>query len=131
MDAEALDTFLAVYREGGFSKAARLLHRTQPAISRRISLLERELGDANRRREGARDHVAGKTRHDLLEVRGRGDVVLMAVERDVAPRLAPISDGRKRLAGWERVVPQIHNDRWKRRVKFEELRAKIGIQAIK
>ncbi len=44
MDAEALRTFLAVYRQQGFSNAAQRLHRTQPAISRRISLLERELG---------------------------------------------------------------------------------------
>lgn len=44
MDAEALETFLAVHRERGFSNAARRLHRTQPAISRRINLLEEELG---------------------------------------------------------------------------------------
>lgn len=44
MDAEALETFLAVHRERGFSNAARRLLRTQPAISRRISLLEEELG---------------------------------------------------------------------------------------
>lgn len=44
MDAEALTTFLAVHRQRGFSNAARFLHRTQPAISRRIALLEDELG---------------------------------------------------------------------------------------
>ncbi|MBX3500538.1 MAG: LysR family transcriptional regulator [Alphaproteobacteria bacterium] len=44
MDAEALATFLAVHRQRGFSNAARFLHRTQPAISRRIALLEQELG---------------------------------------------------------------------------------------
>jgi DNA-binding transcriptional LysR family regulator len=44
MDAEALDTFLAVYRQRGFSNATLVLNRTQPAISRRISLLEQELG---------------------------------------------------------------------------------------
>jgi DNA-binding transcriptional LysR family regulator len=44
MDAEALNTFLTVYRERGFSNAARLLNRTQPAISHRIFLLEQELG---------------------------------------------------------------------------------------
>lgn len=43
MDAEALSTFLAVHRQRGFSNAARFLHRTQPAISRRIALLEQEL----------------------------------------------------------------------------------------
>jgi DNA-binding transcriptional LysR family regulator len=44
MDSVALETFLAVYREGGFSGAAKSLYRTQPAISRRIHLLEEELG---------------------------------------------------------------------------------------
>ena len=44
MDAEALATFLAVHRAGGFSRAAERLHRSQPAISRRIALLEAELG---------------------------------------------------------------------------------------
>lgn len=44
MDSDALKTFLTVYREGGISSAARALHRTQPAISRRIALLEQELG---------------------------------------------------------------------------------------
>jgi DNA-binding transcriptional LysR family regulator len=44
MDADALDAFLAIHREGGFSPAARKLGRTQPAISQRIALLEEELG---------------------------------------------------------------------------------------
>lgn len=44
MDAEALNTFLTVYRQRSFSNAARVLSRTQPAISHRISLLEQDLG---------------------------------------------------------------------------------------
>ena len=44
MDSDALDTFLAVHRRGGISNAAKFLHRSQPAISRRIALLEQELG---------------------------------------------------------------------------------------
>ncbi len=44
MDSEDLRTFLAVHATGGFSRAAEVLHRTQPAISRRIALLEEELG---------------------------------------------------------------------------------------
>jgi DNA-binding transcriptional LysR family regulator len=44
MDAEALRTFVAVHRAGGFSQAAERLLRSQPAISRRIALLEQELG---------------------------------------------------------------------------------------
>jgi DNA-binding transcriptional LysR family regulator len=44
MDSEALRTFVAIHRACSFSGAAAQLHRSQPAISRRIALLERELG---------------------------------------------------------------------------------------
>lgn len=44
MDSVALETFVAVHRAGGFSQAAEVLGRSQPAISRRIALLEDELG---------------------------------------------------------------------------------------
>jgi len=44
VDSDALNTFLTVHRKGGVSNAARALHRSQPAISRRIALLEQELG---------------------------------------------------------------------------------------
>ncbi len=44
MDSDALKTFVAIHRASSFSEAARQLHRSQPAISRRIALLEQELG---------------------------------------------------------------------------------------
>jgi DNA-binding transcriptional LysR family regulator len=44
MDSDALATFVAVHETGGFSAAAARLGRTQPAISRRIALLEAEVG---------------------------------------------------------------------------------------
>jgi DNA-binding transcriptional LysR family regulator len=44
VDSDALNTFLTIYRSGGVSNAAKVLHRSQPAISRRIALLEDELG---------------------------------------------------------------------------------------
>ena len=44
MDVDGLSAFLAVSRLKGFSAAAQALGRTQPAISRRIALLEAELG---------------------------------------------------------------------------------------
>lgn len=44
MDTEALRTFLAIHQAGGFSLGAERLNRSQPAISRRIALLEAELG---------------------------------------------------------------------------------------
>jgi len=43
MDTDSLKTFVGVYRAGGFSHAEETLLRSQPAISRRIALLEREL----------------------------------------------------------------------------------------
>lgn len=44
MDSESLRTFLAIHRAGGFTRASQALHRSQPAISRRIALLEHEVG---------------------------------------------------------------------------------------
>ena len=44
MDIDEIRTFLAIAELGGFTRAGRRLHRSQPAISRRLSLLEQELG---------------------------------------------------------------------------------------
>lgn len=44
MDSDALQTFVTIHRAGGFSLAAEKLHRSQPAISRRLALLEDEIG---------------------------------------------------------------------------------------
>src|SRR5262249_56819929 len=44
VDSDALNTFLTVHRRGSVSNAAQALHRSHPAISRRIALLEQELG---------------------------------------------------------------------------------------
>lgn len=46
MDLFQLETFLMVAREGSFSRAAKKLARTQPAISQTVRNLERELGEA-------------------------------------------------------------------------------------
>lgn len=45
MDLFQLETFLAVAREGSFSKAAKKLYRTQPAISQTVRKLEDEIGE--------------------------------------------------------------------------------------
>jgi DNA-binding transcriptional LysR family regulator len=73
MDSDALNTFLMVHRRGGISNAAKALHRTQPAISRRIALLEQELGVP------LFDRVAGRT---MLSDAGR--VMVPYAERAVA-----------------------------------------------
>lgn len=44
MDLFELEAFVAVVREGGFSKAAKALYRTQPAVSQIIRRLEDEVG---------------------------------------------------------------------------------------
>lgn len=44
MELNQIEAFATIAQEEGFSRAATVLHLSQPAISRRISLLERELG---------------------------------------------------------------------------------------
>ena len=44
MDIDGIRTFVAISELGGFTRAGGRLHRSQPAISRRLSLLEQELG---------------------------------------------------------------------------------------
>ena len=45
MDIHQLETFLAVAEEKGFSRAAKRLHRTQPAVSQVVHKLESDLGE--------------------------------------------------------------------------------------
>ncbi len=46
MDLFQLETFLAVAQTGSFSGAAKVVHRTQPAVSQVVRKLEEELGEA-------------------------------------------------------------------------------------
>jgi DNA-binding transcriptional LysR family regulator len=73
MDSNALNTFLVVHRRGGISNAAKALHRSQPAISRRIALLEQELGVP------LFERIAGRTR-----LSDAGRVMVPYAERAVA-----------------------------------------------
>src|SRR5258708_6728419 len=56
MDLDGIQTFLAIAQLGGFTRAGGRLNRSQPAISRRIGLLEQEIGAplVERVRGGAR-----------------------------------------------------------------------------
>lgn len=44
MDISALQAFLAIAETGSFSRAAERIYRTQPAISKRIAVLEKQIG---------------------------------------------------------------------------------------
>ncbi|MCG6656310.1 LysR family transcriptional regulator [Halomonas campisalis] len=44
MDTQSLQAFLAVADSGSFSRAAEQLHLTQPAVSKRIAVLEEQVG---------------------------------------------------------------------------------------
>jgi DNA-binding transcriptional LysR family regulator len=44
MELDRVEAFVAIVRRGGFTHASAALHLSQPAISRRVHLLERELG---------------------------------------------------------------------------------------
>jgi DNA-binding transcriptional LysR family regulator len=84
MDIDEIRTFLAIAELGGFTRAGQRLHRSQPAISRRLGLLEQELGAP------------------LLE-RLRGRVRLTDAGRAFLPHaeaaLASIKDGQEAVRG--------------------------------
>jgi len=62
VEIDHVEAFVAVVRRGGFGRAAQALHLSQPAVSRRLDLLEREVGRSlfDRTRAGARLTEAGR-----------------------------------------------------------------------
>lgn len=83
LDPIRLEVFRAVAREGGFSAAARVLDRSQPAVSQLIGALESDLGQKLFIREGRRV-VLTQAGEVLLE---HADRIL----RDVARAVADVS----------------------------------------
>jgi DNA-binding transcriptional LysR family regulator len=87
MSLDELETFLTIARVGGFGRAAQVLHRSQPAISRRIDMLEAEL------------------RMPLFE-RVRGGMLLTEAGRALLPyaerALAAVKDGAEAVSNVER-----------------------------
>jgi DNA-binding transcriptional LysR family regulator len=84
---DELETFVSIARRGGFSRAAESLHRSQPAISRRVEMLEQQLGAP------------------LFE-RVRGGVILTEAGRTLLPyaeaALAGMKDGAEAVRGLAR-----------------------------
>src|SRR5438876_11479199 len=62
VEVDQVEAFVAIVRRGGFTRAATSLHLSQPAVSRRLDLLEREVGQPlfDRTRGGARLTEAGR-----------------------------------------------------------------------
>ncbi|KAA2242143.1 LysR family transcriptional regulator [Salinarimonas soli] len=54
MNLDEIETFVAIAQLGGFARAAGHLHRSQPAVSRRVKLLEEELNAPLLERLGSR-----------------------------------------------------------------------------
>jgi DNA-binding transcriptional LysR family regulator len=84
---DEIETFVSIARLGGFARAAEGLHRSQPAISRRVEMLEQHLGTP------------------LFE-RVRTGVVLTEAGRSFLPYaeavLASLKDGAEAVSGLER-----------------------------
>src|SRR4051794_23992154 len=77
LDVAKLATLRSVVAHGSFSAAAHALHLTQPAVSRQISVLERQLGTmlVRRTRHGVQPTEAG------LILLGHTDAVLARLDR--------------------------------------------------
>ncbi|MFI9817715.1 LysR family transcriptional regulator [Saccharothrix variisporea] len=80
LDLNLLRTFLAVYRSGSFTAAARLLGLSQPTVTTQIRALERQLG------------------RELFERQARG-VVPAPPADDLAARVGPPLDALNAVAG--------------------------------
>jgi DNA-binding transcriptional LysR family regulator len=84
---DEIETFVSIARRGGFARAAESLHRSQPAISRRVEMLEQQLGAP------------------LFE-RVRGGVILTEAGRTLLPyaeaALAGLKDGAEAVWGLAR-----------------------------
>ncbi len=96
MDIQNLRAFVQVAESGSFSAAAERLHLTQPAVSKRVALLEDQLGAALFDRIGRRITLT-EAGHALLPHARAVQQELQAAERSVRD-LAGAVGGRLRLA---------------------------------
>jgi len=88
MEFIEIEAFVAIARAGSFTSAASVLHLSQPGVSRRIELLERELGAPlfDRTREGARLTEAGANFLPFAEQ-------MLAAARDGAAAVRTLTQG--------------------------------------
>jgi DNA-binding transcriptional LysR family regulator len=88
MELDHVEAFLEIVRSGGFARASAELHLSQPAISRRIQLLERELGAPLFDRQGRGAALTDAGRAFLPHARA-----LFASMRDGIEAVSAIRDG--------------------------------------
>jgi DNA-binding transcriptional LysR family regulator len=105
LDVGRLATFRAVLAHGSFSAAGQALGLTQPAVSRQITLLERQAGVRllRRTRRGVRPTEAGR----LLA--GHADTILdrLALASEQLAELAGLRRGRVRLGSFFTAFAQL------------------------
>src|SRR5207302_960429 len=115
MDLSQLEVFLAVAREGRFSRAAEKLHRTQSAVSQSIRKLEDEIGEPLFDRS-SRD---GVLTYDPQESQLRSVVVYLDELIFVVPPSHPLAGERQvsiRQLGAESFVAHIVSSPYREKV---------------
>lgn len=88
MEFDQVQAFLEIVRSGGFARASAELHLSQPAVSRRIQLLERELGAPLFDRQGRGAALTDAGRAFLPHARA-----LLASVQDGIEAVTAIRDG--------------------------------------
>ena len=98
LDVGRLATLRAVLAHGSFSAAGQALGLTQPAVSRQITLLERQAGTrlVRRTRQGARPTEAGR----LLVAHAEAILDRLALASEQLAELAGLRRGRVRLGSF-------------------------------
>ena len=100
MELDHVEAFVAIVRRGGFTRAAETLHLSQPAISRRVHLLEGELGAPvfDRIRSGAVLTDAGRAFLPYAES-------MLASTRDGFDAVAALRGGTTAVSPWPSWAP--------------------------
>ncbi|MGE0405551.1 MAG: LysR substrate-binding domain-containing protein [Candidatus Korobacteraceae bacterium] len=119
MDLFQLEVFVAVAREGSFSRAAEKLYRTQPAVSQAIRKLETELGEPLFDRSSRDGNLtdAGRVLHEyaqkLLNLRTEAAAALLDLRDVRSGRLSLAANEYTTLyllpvlADFRRLYPQV------------------------